>query len=85
MAIIHMRQNVSTCLMNGIIFKYHYNKGRVKIKCNDTLDEFDVVMDEAGWSDNDISTTYWGTMNTFKGYIRDIIVGAAPKRLQKIF
>lgn len=56
-----------------------YNKGHVKIKCNNMSDEFMVTMTEDSWTDNDISTTYWGTSNTYKGLIRNIIVGSAPQ------
>ena len=52
-----------------------YNNGKVKIRCNDTSDELDVIMNEE-WGNNVISTTYWGTMNTFKGYMCDIAVGS---------
>ncbi len=62
-------------------FQVSYNHGKVKIKCNDMSDEFDVTMREEGWTDNVISTTYWGTMNTFKGQIRNIAVGAETKEL----
>ena len=56
-----------------------YNKGKVKMKCNDTSDEFNVTMNEETWSDHDISTTYWGTSNTYKGMIRNITVGSTSK------
>lgn len=55
-----------------------YNRGVVKVLCNNILDEFKVVMKEEGWTDHDISTTYWGTSNTYKGLIKDITVGSAP-------
>lgn len=56
-----------------------YNKGLVKVKCNNTSDEFMVTMTEGQWTDHDISTTYWGTSNTYKGMIRNITVGSASQ------
>ncbi len=57
-----------------------YNRGKIKIMCNNDYDEFDRLIRQEDTFDNIISTIYWGSSATYKGFIRGITVGSALKR-----